>query len=58
MAVLRLKGGDMAGERRLHLYWDPELDGAFRRRFERALGDLKVEAADASMVDAGRMAGV
>ncbi len=42
----------MAGERRLHLYWDPELDGAFRRRFERALGDLKVEAADASMVDA------
>jgi hypothetical protein len=42
----------MSGERRLHLYWDPELDGAFRRRLERALGDLKVEAADASMVDA------
>lgn len=42
----------MSGERRLHLFWDPELDGAFRRRFEHALGDLKVEAADASMVDA------
>lgn len=42
----------MSGGRRLHLYWDPELDGAFRRRFERALGDLKVEAADAGMVDA------
>lgn len=41
----------MAGERRLHLYWDPELDGAFRRRFERALGELKVDAVDASSVD-------
>jgi hypothetical protein len=41
----------MAGERRLYLYWDPELDGAFRRRMERALGDLKVSAADASAVD-------
>jgi len=41
----------MAGERRLHLYWDPELDGAFRRRMERALGDLKVDTADASAVD-------
>lgn len=41
----------MAGERRLHLYWDPELDGAFRRRLERALADLKVETADAGVVD-------
>lgn len=41
----------MAGERRLYLYWDPELDGAFRRRMERALGDLKVTVADASAVD-------
>lgn len=41
----------MAGERRLHLYWDPEIDGAFRRRLERALGELKVETADASAVD-------
>ncbi len=41
----------MAGERRLHLYWDPELDGDFRRRMENALGDLKVETADASAVD-------
>jgi len=41
----------MASTRRLHLYWDPELDGAFRRRFERALGDLKVDTADASAVD-------
>ncbi len=41
----------MAGERRLHLYWDPEIDGAFRRRLERALGELKVETEDASAVD-------
>lgn len=41
----------MAGERRLHLYWDPELDGAFRRELERALRDLKVDMADASAVD-------
>lgn len=41
----------MDGKRRLHLYWDPELDGPFRRRLERALGDLKVETADASAID-------
>lgn len=41
----------MGGKRRLHLYWDPELDGAFRRRLERALGDLRVDTADASAVD-------
>jgi MORN repeat len=41
----------MAGERRLLLEWDPEIDGAFRRRFERALGELKVDAADALAVD-------
>lgn len=41
----------MSGECRLLLYWDPELDGAFRRRLERALGDLKVDTADATAVD-------
>jgi hypothetical protein len=41
----------MAGGRQLLLYWDPELDGAFRRRLERALYDLGVNAADASAVD-------
>lgn len=37
---------------RLLLYWDPEIDSAFRRRLERALGELQVQFADASMVDA------
>ena len=37
---------------RLLLYWDPEIDSAFRRRLERALGELQVNFADASMVDA------
>jgi hypothetical protein len=41
----------MAQERRLHVYWDAELDGQFRRRFERALAGLQVEFADASAVD-------
>lgn len=41
----------MAGEKRLHLFWDPELDDGFRQRFERALRDLKVDVADASGVD-------
>jgi hypothetical protein len=41
----------MAGERRLLLLWDPELDGAFRRRLERAFAELNVNAADASAVD-------
>ena len=41
----------MAAERRLLIYWDAELDGHFRRRFERALADLQVEFADASGVD-------
>lgn len=37
---------------RLLLYWDPEIDSGFRRRLERALGELQVNFADASMVDA------
>lgn len=41
----------MAGEKRLHLYWDPELDDGFRQRLERALRDLRVDVADASGVD-------
>src|SRR5262245_12483619 len=44
-------GGAMAGDRQLLLYWDPELDGAFRRALERALSDLGVRTADASEVD-------
>jgi hypothetical protein len=36
---------------RLLLYWDPEIDSAFRRRLERALGELHVDYADAGMVD-------
>jgi hypothetical protein len=41
----------MAGERRLHLYWDPELDGDFRQRLDHALRGLRVNAVDASGVD-------
>lgn len=37
--------------RRLLLQWDPEIDGAFRRRLEDALGDLQVEHADIAAVD-------
>jgi len=36
---------------RLLIHWDGEIDGAFRRRLERALGELHVEYADASAVD-------
>jgi hypothetical protein len=32
--------------RRLLLYCDPELDGAFRRRLERALDELQIAFAD------------
>jgi hypothetical protein len=38
--------------RRLLLYCDPELDGAFRRRLERALDELQIAFADADEVDA------
>jgi hypothetical protein len=38
--------------RRLLVFWDPELDGAFRRRLERALDELQVAFADATEVDA------
>lgn len=41
----------MAGAKRLYLYWDPAIDGAFRRRLERALGGLKLDVADGEMVD-------
>jgi hypothetical protein len=42
----------MATARKLLVYWDHELDGAFRRRLERALGDLQIDFADAAEVDA------
>ncbi len=41
----------MAGHRQFLLYWDPELEGAFRRRLERAFGDLNLNASDAAAVD-------
>jgi hypothetical protein len=41
----------MAGDKRLYLYWDPAIDGDFRRRLERALGGLKVNASDGDTVD-------
>ena len=41
----------MAHNRQLLVFWDPELDGAFRRRLERAFSDMSVNAADASAVD-------
>jgi len=41
----------MAGDRQLLVYWDAELDGHFRRRLERALGELNVAASDISQVD-------
>jgi hypothetical protein len=37
--------------RKLLLQWDPEIDGVFRRRFERALGELQVDYADIAAVD-------
>lgn len=41
----------MSTSERLYLYWDPAIDGAFRRRLERALGGLKVDCADGDLVD-------
>jgi hypothetical protein len=41
----------MARDRQLLLFWDPEIDGAFRRRLERAFADIGISAADASAVD-------
>lgn len=41
----------MAGSERLYLYWDPAIDGAFRRRLEHALGMLRVDTADGDVVD-------
>ena len=41
----------MSVAERLYLYWDPAIDGAFRRRLERALGGLKVAYADGDVVD-------
>jgi len=41
----------MAAGERLYLYWDPAIDGAFRRRLERALGLLRVDTADGDTVD-------
>lgn len=36
---------------RLLLHWDPEIEGEFRRAFERALSDLAIEHDDASSID-------
>lgn len=41
----------MTRDRQLLIFWDPELDGAFRQRLERALADLAINAADAAAVD-------
>lgn len=41
----------MSTSERLYLYWDPAVDGVFRRRLERALGGLKVDCADGDVVD-------
>lgn len=41
----------MAGRTRLYLYWDPAIDGAFRRRLERALGLMNINASDGDLVD-------
>jgi hypothetical protein len=41
----------MASDRQLLLYWDPEIDGVFRRRLERAFSEMSINAADASAVD-------
>lgn len=37
---------------KLLIHWDGEIDGAFRRRLERALAELQVDFADAAGVDA------
>lgn len=37
--------------RKLLLQWDPEIDGAFQRRFEQALRDLQIDYADIAAVD-------
>lgn len=44
-------GNAMGGDRKVFIHWDAEIDGAFRRRLERALGELQVDYADASQVD-------
>ena len=44
-------GDVMGGASRVFIFWDPEIDGPFRRRLERALGELQVDFADASQVD-------
>ena len=41
----------MAGDRRVFMFWDAEIDGPFRRKLERALVALQVEFADGSQVD-------
>jgi hypothetical protein len=41
----------LAGDRTLLVHWDAELDGQFRRRLDRALGELNVTAHDISQVD-------
>lgn len=38
-------------QRKLLIQWDPEIDGPFRRRFERALRELQVDYADVDEVD-------
>ena len=44
-------GDVMGGASRVFIFWDAEIDGPFRRRLERALGELQVDFADASQVD-------
>lgn len=41
----------MVGASRVFIFWDAEIDGPFRRKLERALGELQVDFADASQVD-------
>ena len=41
----------MGGASRVFIFWDAEIDGPFRRKLERALGELQVDFADASQVD-------
>lgn len=36
---------------RVFVFWDAEIDGPFRRKLERALGELQIDFADASQVD-------
>lgn len=44
-------GDVMAATSRVFIFWDAEIDGPFRRKLERALGELQVDFADASQVD-------